>query len=79
VCPRGGREASSWTSTRRLEQCCSCRTTARTDGFPAYFGLEAIGVRHDRKVQGPDRAHSTKILPWSHTVFGSLNPPCQRL
>ena len=50
----------------------ACRTTARTDGFPAYFGLEAIGVRHDRKVQGPDRADSTKILPWSHTIFGNL-------
>jgi transposase-like protein len=48
------------------------RTTVRTDGFPAYFGLEAVGVRHDRKVQGSDRAASTKILPWSHTVFGNL-------
>jgi len=50
----------------------ACRTTARTDGFGAYLGLEAIGIRHDRKVQGPDRAHSTKILPWSHTIFGNL-------
>jgi transposase-like protein len=48
------------------------RATVRTDGFPAYFGLEAVGVRHDRKVQGSDRAASTKILPWSHTVFGNL-------
>lgn len=48
------------------------RTTARTDGLNTYCGLEAIGIRHDRKVQGPDRAHSKKILPWSHTVFGNL-------
>lgn len=48
------------------------RTTVRTDGFAGYFGLEAVGVRHDRKVQGRDRAHSSKILPWSHTIFGNL-------
>lgn len=48
------------------------RATVRTDGFPAYFGLEAVGVRHDRRIQGPDRAASRKILPWSHTVFGNL-------
>jgi hypothetical protein len=41
-------------------------------GAGAALGLEAIGVRHDRKLQGPDRAHSTKILPWSHTLFGNL-------
>jgi transposase-like protein len=48
------------------------RTTARTDGLKSYCGLEAMGIRHDRQVQGPDRTHSTKILPWSHTVFGNL-------
>ena len=48
------------------------RTTVRTDGFPAYFGLEPMGIRHDRKVQGPDRTHSMKILPWSHRIFGNL-------
>ena len=48
------------------------RTPVRTDGFPASFGLSAEGIRHDRNVQGSDRAHSTKILPWSHTIFGNL-------
>jgi hypothetical protein len=48
------------------------RTTARTDGLNVYFGLKTIGIRHDRKVQGSDRANSTKILPWSHTIFGNL-------
>jgi len=48
------------------------RTTVRTDGFPVYLGLSAEGIRHDRKIQGSDRAHSTKILPWSHTIFGNL-------
>jgi transposase-like protein len=47
-------------------------TTVRTDGFSAYLGLEAQGVRHDRRVQGPDRARARKILPWSHTLFGNL-------
>jgi hypothetical protein len=46
--------------------------TVRTDGFAAYFGFKSMGVRHDRKVQGSDRAHSMKILPWSHTIFGNL-------
>ncbi len=48
------------------------RAKVRTDGFPAYFRLKAEGIRHDRKVQGSDRARSMKILPWSHTVFGNL-------
>ncbi len=48
------------------------RATVRTDGFSAYLGLEAQGVRHDRRVQGPDPAHARKILPWSHTLFGNL-------
>jgi hypothetical protein len=29
------------------------RATVRTDGFSAYFGLEAQGVRHDRRGSGP--------------------------
>ena len=48
------------------------RATVRTDGFAAYLALPAQGIRHDRKVQGSDRAHSSKILPWSHTIFGNL-------
>ena len=48
------------------------RTIVRTDGYSGFLGLEAAGVRHDRQVQGPDRAHSSKILPWAHTVFGNL-------
>jgi hypothetical protein len=44
------------------------RTKVRTDGFPTYFRLKAAGIRHDRKVQGSDRARSMKILPWSHTA-----------
>lgn len=48
------------------------RTTVRTDGYSGYIGLPTLGVRHDRRVQGSDRAHSSKILPWVHTVFGNL-------
>jgi hypothetical protein len=48
------------------------RTTVRTDGLHVYFGLQKIGIHHDRKVQGTDRARSIKILPWSHTVFGNV-------
>jgi phosphoglycolate phosphatase-like HAD superfamily hydrolase len=29
-------------------------------------------IRHDQKVQGSDRAHSTQILPWSYTIFRNL-------
>lgn len=48
------------------------QTTVRTDGFPAYLGLEGVGIQHDRRIQGPDRAHSSDILPWVHRVFGNL-------
>ena len=48
------------------------RATVRTDGFQPYRGLERVGVRHDRRIQGPDRAHSSDILPWVHRVFGNL-------
>jgi hypothetical protein len=48
------------------------RATVRTDGFPAYLALGEVGVRHDRRLQGSDRARSSEILPWVHTVFGNL-------
>jgi hypothetical protein len=48
------------------------RAKVRTDGFPAYLRLKAVGIWHDRKAQGSDPTRSTKILPWSHTIFGNL-------
>ncbi len=50
----------------------AARAIVRTDGYAGYIGLEAAGVRHDRRVQGSDRARSSEILPWVHTVFGNL-------
>jgi transposase-like protein len=44
----------------------------RTDGFGPYRRLEASGIRHERIVQGPRRARSKEILPWSHITFGNL-------
>ena len=44
----------------------------RTDGFASYLPLEQVGIHHDRQVQGSDRARSTEILPWSHTIFSNL-------
>ena len=48
------------------------RATVCTDGYAGYIGLQAAGVRHDRRIQGSDRARSAEILPWAHTVFGNL-------
>ena len=48
------------------------RAIVRTDGYAGYIGLEAAGVHHDRRIQGSDRARSSEILPWAHTVFGNL-------
>lgn len=48
------------------------RATVRTDGLASYVPLQGVGVRHDRRVQGPDRSHSTRILPWSHILFTNL-------
>ena len=48
------------------------RAIVRTDGYAGYLGLGAAGVRHDRRIQGSDRARSSEILPWAHTVFGNL-------
>jgi len=48
------------------------QATVRTDGFAAYLAFRNTGVHHDRRIQGPDRAHSSKILPWVHRVFGNL-------
>ena len=46
--------------------------TVRTDGFYGYRRLAAVGVDHDRRIQGADRAHGREILPWIHRVFGNL-------
>ncbi len=48
------------------------RATVCTDGYPGYIGLDAAGVRHDRRIQGSDRSRSSEILPRAHTVFGNL-------
>ncbi|MCP5058019.1 MAG: IS1595 family transposase [bacterium] len=48
------------------------KATVRTDGYAGYVGLEAEGIRHERCIQGSDRARSSEILPWVHTVFGNL-------
>jgi hypothetical protein len=50
----------------------AARTTVRTDGFAGYRGLQAAGVRHDRRIQGSDRTRSEAILPWVHRAFGNL-------
>ena len=42
------------------------------DGFHGYLPLEEVGVTHDRHIQGADRARSSEILPWSHTLFSNL-------
>ena len=47
------------------------QATVRTDGMPTYHGLPAMGIRHDRPVQG-HAARSSEILPWAHTIFGNL-------
>jgi len=47
------------------------QATVRTDGMPTYYGLPAMGIRHDRPVQG-HAARSSEILPWAHTIFGNL-------
>ena len=44
----------------------------RTDGFYGYVPLESVGVSHERHIRGPDRARSTKMLPWSQTIFSNL-------
>ncbi len=48
------------------------RSAVRTDSFGGYLQLEKVGITHDRHIQGPDRARSTEILPWSHTIFSNL-------
>jgi hypothetical protein len=48
------------------------RATVRTDGFASYLPLSRVGVRHDRRVQGSDRARSTEVLPWVHILFTNL-------
>ena len=48
------------------------RATVRTDGFYGYLGLGGAGIRHDRRIQGPDRRRSDAILPWVHRAFGNL-------
>jgi len=46
-------------------------TTLRTDGLPSYRPFGAMGIRHDRQVQG-HRTRATEILPWVHVVFTNL-------
>jgi transposase-like protein len=46
--------------------------TVRSDGLASYLPLGEVGVHHDRRIQGPNRAHSTKILPWVHLLFANL-------
>jgi transposase-like protein len=48
------------------------QAAVRTDGFYGYLPLEGVGVTHDRHIQGADRARSSEILPWSHTIFSNL-------
>jgi len=48
------------------------QAAVRTDGFSGYLALEEVGVTHDRHIQGPDRARSAEILPWSHTIISNL-------
>lgn len=48
------------------------RTTVRTDGLDGYRRLATVGVRHDRRVTGPDRSRAPKVFPWSHAVFSNL-------
>ncbi len=43
-----------------------------TDGFYGYIPLQEAGVRHQRHIQGSDRARSSEILPWSHMIFSNL-------
>ena len=48
------------------------RAVVRTDGFAAYRPLERSGIRHERRIQGPNRARSMELLPWAHITFGNL-------
>lgn len=48
------------------------RTMLRTDGLDGYRPLAREGIRHDRRVQGPDDRRAVKLLPASHSVFYHL-------
>ncbi len=48
------------------------QATVRSDGLASYRPLSRVGVRHERRVQGPDKARSTEILPWVHLLFANL-------
>ncbi len=83
---RTARAQNSWVPSSRISRAArtsaSCAATAidareaavRTDGFASYLPLEQVGIHHDRQVQGSDRARSTEILPWSHTIISNLKP-----
>jgi transposase-like protein len=43
-------------------------TTARTDGWPGYAGIEEIN--HDPHTVGAMAAHT--VLPWAHRIFANL-------
>jgi transposase-like protein len=48
-------------------------TALYTDRLDAYRPLaRAAGVRHVRRVQGPDRARGVRYLPRSHAMFSNL-------
>ena len=43
-----------------------------TRSYRAESPKPAAGVRHDRRIQGPDRSPWEAILPWVHRIFGNL-------
>lgn len=43
-------------------------STIKSDGLSSYNGIVTRGFRHDKRVIGPDRAQSTKVLPWVHIL-----------
>lgn len=48
------------------------RVVVHTDGLDGYHPLARVGVRHERHVQGTDRARSVRLFPWSHAIFSNL-------
>jgi hypothetical protein len=53
VCPRCGHEASSWISTRRLEQCCGCRYQCSVTAGTVFHRLRsALYSRPEDRLAG---------------------------
>lgn len=48
------------------------RVTVLTDGLDGYRPLAGAGLRHKRRVVGPNRARAVRLFPWSHAVFSNL-------